>query len=351
MRWPARQNAARLSVAIHPIFKPSESPMTRLCRAVFALLLASAGALAPDTAQSQAYPTSAVTIVFGFPAGSTGDIATRALANEMSAKLGQPFIVENKPGAASSTAAAAAARAPKDGYTLFVSSIANVINAAVKSDLPFDFAKDFEPIALITSTPVVLVTGTEVGAKSVRELLQLAKGKSEPLLFGSSGVGSSTHLALELFKTSGKVNITHVPYTGSPGVVTDLLANRIHAYFAPASSVMEHVRVGKLVALAVTDAKRSVFLPTLPTVAEDGIPGFEAALWFGLMAPAGTPRPIVDALSRAANEALQSDKIKEALHKQYIATLGGTPEDFRRVIAEETARWTAVVSATGLKRP
>lgn len=325
--------------------------MSHSCRAVIALLLLSAGALAPKPAQSKDYPKSPVVIIFGFPAGSTGDIAARAVANEMSAKLGQPFVVENRPGAASSTAAAAVARAPNDGYTLFVSSIANVINAAVKSNLPFDFAKDFEPITLLTSTPVVLVTGTEVGARSVKELLQLAKDRPEPLLFGSSGVGSSTHLALELFKTSGKVNITHVPYTGSPGVVTDLLANRIHAYFAPASAVMEHVRVGKLIALAVTDAKRSIFLPELPTVAEAGIPGFEAALWFGLMAPAGTPQPIVDTLSRAANEALRSEKIREALQKQYIATLGGSPEDFRRTIAEETARWTAVVAATGLNRP
>ncbi len=325
--------------------------MSPLCRAVIALLLTSAGALAPDPAQSQDYPKSPVVIVFGFPAGSTGDIAARAVANEMSDKLGQRFVVENRPGAASSTAAATVARGSKDGYTLFVSSIANVINAAVKSDLPFDFAKDFEPITLLTSTPVVLVTGTEVGARSVKDLLQLAKDRPEPLLFGSSGVGSSTHLALELFKTSGKVNITHVPYTGSPGVVTDLLANRIHAYFAPASSVMEHVRVGKLVALGVTDAKRSAFLPELPTIAEAGIPGFEAALWFGLMAPAGTPQPIVDTISRAANEALQSEQIREALQKQYIATLGGTPEDFRRTIAEETARWRAVVAATGLKRP
>ena len=325
--------------------------MSPLCRAVIALLLTSAGALAPDPAHSQDYPKSPVVIVFGFPAGSTGDIAARAVANEMSDKLGQRFVVENRPGAASSTAAATVARGPKDGYTLFVSSIANVINAAVKSDLPFDFAKDFEPITLLTSTPVVLVTGTEVGARSVKDLLQLAKDRPEPLLFGSSGVGSSTHLALELFKTSGKVNITHVPYTGSPGVVTDLLANRIHAYFAPASSVMEHVRVGKLVALGVTDAKRSAFLPELPTIAEAGIPGFEAALWFGLMAPAGTPQPIVDTISRAANEALQSEQIREALQKQYIATLGGTPEDFRRTIAEETARWRAVVAATGLKRP
>jgi tripartite-type tricarboxylate transporter receptor subunit TctC len=317
--------------------------------AAVALLVTAGAALAFAPARAANYPKSPVTIVFGFPAGSTGDIAARAVANEMSEKLGQRFIVENKPGAASSTAAAFVARAPNDGYTLFLSSIANVINGAVKTDLSFDFSKDFEPIALVTSTPVVLVTGTDVKAKSVKELLQLAKDSKEPLLFGSSGVGSSTHLALELFKTMGKVNITHVPYTGSPGVVTDLLANRIQAYFAPASSVIEHVHAGKLVALGVTDAKRSAFFPELPTIAET-LPGFEAALWFGLMAPKGTPRPVVDTLAAAVNEALRKESVREAFKKQYIVPLGGSPEDFRRTITAETARWTSVAAAVGLKK-
>lgn len=319
-------------------------------RAVLALVLTLTGVIAFAPAQAQDYPKSPVTIVFGFPAGSTGDIATRAVAGEMSETLGQGFVVENRAGAASSTAAAGVARAPKDGYTLFVSSIANVINAAVKSDLSFDFAKDFVPITLLTSTPVVLVTGTQVGAKSVKDLLQLAKDRPEPLLFGSSGVGSSTHLALELFKTRGKVSITHVPYKGSPGVVTDLLANRIHAYFAPASSVMAHVNVGKLVALGVTETKRSPFFPELPTIAEAGLPGFEATLWFGLMAPAGTPQPVLDVLSRAANAALQTEKVRQAFQKQSIAPIGGSPEDFARTIAAETERWTAVVATTGLRK-
>jgi tripartite-type tricarboxylate transporter receptor subunit TctC len=324
--------------------------MSLLRRAALALLLALAAALPSAPSQAESYPKAPVTIVFGFPAGSTGDIAARAVASDMSERLGQRFVVENKPGAASSTAAAFAARAPGDGYTLFVSSIANVINAAIRSDLSFDFGKDFEPVALLTSTPEVLVIGTEVKARNVKELLDLARDKPDELLIGSSGVGSSTHLALELLKVSGKVKITHVPYTGSPGVVTDLLANRIHAYFAPASSVMEHVAAGKLVALAVTDARRSAFFPGLPTVAET-LPGFEASLWFGLMAPKGTPREIVDTLSKAANAALQKESVKAAFQKQYIAPLGGSPEDFRRLISEETERWTAVAAATGLERP
>ncbi len=324
--------------------------MNILSRAASALCLASAAALACVPARAQDYPKSPVTIVVGFAPGSTADISARIVGNEMGERLGQRFVVENRVGAASSVAAAGVVRGAKDGYTLFIGSVANIVNGAMRSDLSFDFGKDLVPITLLTSTPVVLVTGTGVGAKSLKELMQLAKDKPEALLFGSSGAGSSTHLALELFKTTGKVKITHVPYTGSPGVVTDLLANRIHAYFSPASATMEHVKAGKLVALGVTGAKRSALFPELPTIAEAGIPEFQAALWFGLMAPAGTPQSVLDKLSRAANEALQAEKVKAALRTQFTEPIGGTPEEFRRTIASETVRWTAVVSAAGLQR-
>jgi tripartite-type tricarboxylate transporter receptor subunit TctC len=313
-------------------------------------LCASACALAAIPALAQDYPKAPVTIICGFAPGSTADVSARIVSGRMGDKLGQRFVVETRLGAASSTAAASVARAPKDGYTLFIGSVGNIVNAAMRSDLTFDFANDFVPITLLTSTPMLLVTSPEVGAKSVKDLVQLAIDKPEAILFGSSGVGSSTHLALELFKSLAKVKITHVPYTGSPGVVTDLLGDRIHGSFVAASTVMEHVEASKLVALAVTDTKRSVFFPKLPTVAEAGIAGFESTLWFGLMAPAGTPQEIIDALSRAANEALQSEEVKQAFAKQYIAPIGGSPDDFRRVLAAETERWTAVVAATGLKR-
>jgi tripartite-type tricarboxylate transporter receptor subunit TctC len=317
---------------------------------IAALLLIAACVLAPMPAQAQDYPKAPVTIICGFAPGSTADVSARIVGSRMGDTLGQRFVVETRLGAASSTAAASVARAPKDGYTLFIGSVGNIVNAAMRSDLTFDFATDLVPITLLTSTPMVLVVSPETGAKSVKDVVQLATDKPEAVLFGSSGVGSSTHLALELFKTLAKVKITHVPYTGSPGVVTDLLAGRLHGYFAPASSVTEHVSVGKLVALAVTDTKRSTFYPELPTVAEAGIAGFESTLWFGLMAPAGTPQSVIDTLSRAANEALQSDDVKQAFQKQFISPIGGTPEDFRRTLAAETERWTAVVAATGLKR-
>jgi tripartite-type tricarboxylate transporter receptor subunit TctC len=258
--------------------------------------------------------------------------------------------VENKGGAASSIAAAYVARAPKDGYTLFVSSAANMINAAMSSTLNFDIMKDFTPIALMTSTPTVLVVSPELGVKSVKELIALAKAKPGTISFGSSGVGSSTHLALELFKSLAHVNITHIPYTGSPQVVTDLLAGRIHGYFSPASTVVGHVKAGKLVALAVTDPKRSAFYPELPTMIESGVPDCVSVLWFGISAPSGTPQPIIDRLSKAANEALKADDVVKSLHAQTVEALGGSQEDFRKHMEAEQKRWNAVVADAGLKK-
>ena len=225
-----------------------------------------------------------------------------------------------------------------------------MINAAMNPNLNFDIMKDFTPITLLTSTPTVLVVTPELGVKSVKELIALAKAKPGTMSFGSSGVGSSTHLALELFNSLAGVKITHIPYTGSPQVVTDLLANRIQGYFSPASTVSGHVAAGKLVALAVTDAKRSTFFPDLPTMIEAGVPDCESVLWFGIAAPAGTPQPIIDKLSRAANEALKSDEVTKSLNAQTVAAMGGTPDEFRKHMEAEQKRWNAVVEAAGLRK-
>ena len=301
-------------------------------------------------ARAQDYPAGPVRMISGFSAGSTADISARVIGAKMGQLLGQQFVVENRPGAGASLAAATVARAPKDGYTLLVGAIANVINTAVNPNLTFDFSKDFAPITLITSTPTVLVVAPELGVRSVQELIALARAKPDAITFGSSGVASSTHLALELLKWLAKVQIIHVPYPGSPQVVTDMLAGRISGYFSPASTVMEHVATGKLRALAVTDAKRSAIIPDLPTMIEAGVPDFESVLWFGLMAPAGTPQPIIDKLAHATNEALKSDEVIKPLRAQSIATHGGTPEELRRYIESESQRWTAVVNAAGLRK-
>ncbi len=315
-----------------------------------AVAAACAWTAVPIAAPAQDYPTAPVHVVSGFSAGSTADISARVVGGRMGQILGQQFVIENRTGAASSIAAAAVARAPSDGYMLFVASVANLVNAAMNPSLNFDIIKDFAPIALLTSTPTVLVVKPELGVKSVKELIALAKAKPDAITFGSSGVASSTHLALELLKSLAQVKVTHVPYAGSPQVMTDLLAGRIDGYFSPASSAVAHVRAGKLVALAVTDAKRSPFMPDLPTMIEAGVADFESVLWFGLAAPAGTPQPIIDKLARAANEALASDEVAKALQAQTVARIGGTPEEFRRHMDTELKRWSTIVAAAGLRK-
>jgi tripartite-type tricarboxylate transporter receptor subunit TctC len=314
-----------------------------------AIAVAAALAAGITGAAAQTYPTRPVHIICGFSAGSTADISARIVAAKMSDMLGQQFVVENRIGAGSSIAAAAVAAAPKDGYTLYVGSGANLINAAMKPNLTFDFVKDFAPVTLLTSTPTVLVVTPATGVKSVKELIAKAKAHPNEILFGSSGVGSSTHLALELFKYLAGVKITHVPYGGSPPVVTDLLGGRLQGGFLAASSATAHIKDGKLIALAVTDPKRSAAFPELPTMIEAGVPNFQSVLWFGFVAPAGTPQPVIDKLSQAANAALKAPDVQKALHAQMVATLGGTPDDFRAYIAAEAKRWNAVVASAGLK--
>src|SRR5215813_2590291 len=304
----------------------------------------------PAVAPAQDFPTAPVHVISGFAPGSTADITARVIGAKMGQILGQQFVTENRTGASSSIAAASVARAPKDGYMLYVANAANMINAAMNPNLTFDIIKDFSPIALLTSTPTVLVVNPQTGAKSVKELIALAKAKPDTITFGSSGVGSSTHLALELLKTEAGVKITHVPYAGSPQVMTDLLAGRIDGYFSPASTAMEHVRAGKLTALAVTDATRSPFMPELPTMIEAGVPNFESVLWFGFVAPADTPRPIIDKLAKAANEALKSEDVVKALETSVVARIGGTPEEFGRYMDAEMKRWSAVVAGAGLRK-
>ncbi len=316
-------------------------------RLALAALMTAAGLAA---VQAQTYPAAPIRIISGFPAGTTADISARVIGAKIGQILNGQVVVENRPGAASSIAAASVARADRDGYTLYIGSAANLINAAQNPNLTFDFIKDFAPITLLTSTPTVLVVTPELGAKTVKDLIALAKAKPDAISFGSSGVASSTHLALELFNSLAGVKITHVPYTGSPQVVTDLLANRIHGYFSPASTVMGHVAAGKLIALGTTDAKRTTILPDLPTMIEAGVPDCVSVLWFGLVAPAGTPQPIIDRLSKAANEALQADDVAKSLQSSSIARLGGSPEDFGRHIAEENKRWTKVITDAGLRK-
>ena len=313
--------------------------------AALLLGLSAAAARAQDD-----YPNRPVRIIVGFPPGASGDLAARAVGGRLSQMLGQQFVIDNRPGASSSIAAEAAARAPKDGYTLFLGTVANVVNAAITPNLTFDFAKDFAPIGLAAIVPVILVVHPSTGVNSVQELIALAKSKPGGLFYASSGVATTPHLAGALLNARAGINLLHVPYNGAPAAVTDLLAGRTQVMFSSASTVMPHVTAGTLKALAWAASKRSSVAPDLPTVAEVGQPELDASIWFGLMAPAGTPREIVDKLSRELNKALQSPELLSTLKNQSYEPLGGTPDDFHRYIDAELKKWTAAAQIAGIQK-
>jgi tripartite-type tricarboxylate transporter receptor subunit TctC len=311
---------------------------------------AACAVVASVAARAEDYPTRPIRVVVGFGAGSGADITARVVGARMSEILGQQIVVENKTGAGSSIGADYVAHAANDGYTLFLATISQPINAAVSPHLNFDFVKDFAPVALVSTIPNMLVVTPSLGVKNVQELIALAKAKPDGLSFGSSGVGTGTHLAAELFKVLTGTKMVHVPYAGSAQAITDLLGGRIQLVFSPASTVVQHVRDGKLVALATTEKKRAAIAPDVPTMGEAGLPGFDTGLWFGLVAPAGTPKAAIDRINGAVNEAIKSEAVAKALQPQGIDVLGGTSDDFARYIASEMQRWDKVAGAAGLKK-
>ena len=303
----------------------------------------------PATAAEGDYPSRPVRIVVGFGPGSAADITARVLAQRLSKTMGQQFIVENKPGGGSTVAADQIVRGPKDGYTLFMGTVANVINAVMQPNLAFDFSKDLAPIAYVSSSPNILVVHPSTGVTNVKELIALLKAKPEQIFYGSSGVGTSPHLSGELFNMMAGTKMVHVPYSGSAQAVTDLLAGRTQVMFSPASTVLQYVEAGQLKALASSERARATAAPALPTVAEAGLPGFDTSVWFGLVGPAGMPREIVEKLSLAINEALGNAEVTTPLHAAGLDIKGGTPEAFGEFIAGETRKWNDVVTAAGLR--
>jgi tripartite-type tricarboxylate transporter receptor subunit TctC len=295
------------------------------------------------------YPSRPVRIIVGFGAGAVADTPGRLLAQKFSQALGQQFIIENRPGAGSSIAAEFVSRAPPDGHTLFMATSANTINTTT-SKLSFDIVKDFAPIALVCAVPNMLVAHPSLGVDTLQQLIALAKQKPEQIHFASSGVATTTHLAGELINVMAGVKLVHVPYPGSAQALTDVLAGRIPLLFAPASAVIQHVEKGALKPIAVTQLKRAGIAPNVPTMAESGLAGYDIGLWFGLLAPAGTPRPIIDRLARAANEAIKSDDVASALRTAGLDPLGSSPDEFARYIVSEVEKGATVVQAAGLKK-
>jgi tripartite-type tricarboxylate transporter receptor subunit TctC len=305
---------------------------------------------APAAAQAQAdYPSKPVHIIVGFGPGSAADLTARIVAQRLSITLGQQFIVENKPGGGSTVAAEQVARAPKDGYTLLMGSVAIIINGLIQPSLKVNFAGDFAPITMATGSGNILVVNPSVGVNSVADLIALAKTKPGQLNFGSSGFGTSPHMTGELFNIMAGTKIVSVHYQGSAQALTDLLAGRIQVMFSPASTVTSHIESGAIKALGTSEGKRSPSAPNLPAVAET-LPGFDTSLWFGFVAPVGTPQPVVDKLAGAINEALKNDEVVKPLRAAGLDIKGGTPAAFAAIIASETKQWDQVITSAGLRK-
>ena len=323
-----------------------------LPRRRFLHLAAGAAALAVQTrlAIAETYPTHPVRIIIGFGPGASGDIAARVLAQALTRILGQQFVVENRSGAGSNIASNFVAHAPKDGYTLLQGTVANTINSVITPNLGFDFIKDFSPISLFATLPNILVVHPSLGVSTVQEFIKLAREKSAQLFYGSAGVGGTSHFTGELFNVMAGTNLVHVPYPGTAQAATDLLGGRVQVMFSPASTVLQFVAEGKLVALASTTLNRASAAPQLPTIAESGIPGFDTAGWFGLLAPAGTDRDVIERLAAASTDAAKSPDVIDTMARQGFDMAGGTPEAFAAFIRDDLAKWERVASAAGLKR-
>jgi tripartite-type tricarboxylate transporter receptor subunit TctC len=318
------------------IFKPAA-----LGAAIAMISLTGSGA-----AMAQTYPAQPIKVVIGFGPGSAADILARLVGKRMEASLGQPVVVENRPGNSSMIAAEFVARAPADGYTLFMATIANTLNPA-ETKSGFDLGRDLAPITLLGIVPNVLVAHPSVAANNLRELIALAKSKPEGLTFGSSGYATASYMAAELFNAKAGTSIPVVPYQGgSNQAVSDLLAGRITLMFNVAATLAPQVEAGKLRALAVAQGKRASIMPDVPTLAEAGMTGYDAGIWIGLLAPKATPPAIVEKLSVAANDALNTEEVRAALKGQGTDPVGGTPKEFADFIRADIEKWTAMLATS-----
>ena len=315
------------------------------------LRLAAAAAALPAVcraARAQAYPSRPVRIVVGQSAGSGTDTAARLIAQWLSNHLGQPFVVENQPGAAGNIATAAVVRAPADGYTLGTVISANAINETLYDNLAFSFVRDIAPVAGIFRVPLVMVVNPSVSAQSVPEFIAYAKANPGKINFGSPGIGSTGHLAAELFKAMAGVDLVHVPYRGAAPAMADLMAGHVQVVFDSMVSVLPHVQGGRVRALAVTSKARSPLLPDLPAIAET-IPGYEAIIWFGVGVPRGTPDEVIARLNREINAGLASAEMKEKFAKLGTTPMVMTPEEFWGFARGETEKWREVIERAGIK--
>jgi tripartite-type tricarboxylate transporter receptor subunit TctC len=299
-------------------------------------------------AKAQSYPSRPVRIVVPFAAGGNVDLFARLIGQWLSERLRQPFVIENRPGAGTSIGTEAVVRAAPDGHTLLMASTAATINATIYEKLSFNFVRDIAPVAAVVRTPFVMAVHPSVPAKTVLEFIAYAKASSGKLSMASSGIGTTPHVAGELFKMMTGVDMVHVPYRGAGPALTDLIAGQVHVYFTALPEAIEHIRVGKIRALAVTTAAQSEVLPDTPTLS-GVLPGFEASFWAGFGAPKSTPTEIVDNLNKAINAGLADPEIKSRLAELGGTVLVGSPADFGKLIAAETEKWAKVIRAANIK--
>jgi len=319
--------------------------MPRLWSTVLPVLLAfcTAGALA------QSYPTRAIKLVVPSSPGGGTDIVARILGQKLSEQLGQQFVVENRAGAGTVIGNDAVAKSAPDGYTLLMGLSTLAINPSMHAKLPYDALRDFAPISQSVSACNILILHPSVPAKTVVELIALARAKPGSLTFGSAGMGTNPHLSGELFKSLARIDMVHVPFKGSGQSIISQVAGEIAANFPSVPTAMPYVKAGRLRGIGVTTLKRVEVLPFVPSIAEAGLPGYEATQWFGLLAPAGTPRPIIDRLYQESSRALRSADMKERMTAEGLEVVGGTPEEFASYIRSETEKWTQVIKAAGIK--
>jgi tripartite-type tricarboxylate transporter receptor subunit TctC len=319
--------------------------MPRLWSTVLPALLAfcAAGAL------GQSYPTRAIKLVVPSSPGGGTDIVARILGQKLSEQLGQQFVVENRAGAGTVIGNDAVAKSAPDGYTLLMGLSTLAINPSMYAKLPYDALRDFAPISQSVSACNILILHPSVPAKTVTELIALARAKPGSLTFGSAGMGTNPHLSGELFKSLARIDMVHVPFKGSGQSIISQLAGEIAANFPSVPTAMPYIKAGRLRGIGVTTLKRVEVLPDVPSIAEAGLPGYEATQWFGLLAPAGTPRTIIDRLYQESSRALRSADMKERMTAEGLEVVGGTPEEFASYIRSETEKWTQVIKAAGIK--
>jgi tripartite-type tricarboxylate transporter receptor subunit TctC len=319
--------------------------MRRLAFLIIAIMLL----LGMSPARAE-YPTRPVTLIVAFTPGGPSDVLARIVGKKLEQLLGQPFVIENRPGAGGNIAAEVVARSAPDGYTLLMGNNSILAtNASLYRKIGYDAEKDFAPISLIGSQANILVVNPALPAKSMAELIALARAQPGKLNFASSGYGAAAHLAGELFKTEAHIDIQHVAYKGAAPALQDVIAGHVQMMFATAASVVGHVRDGLVRPLAVTTLRRTAVLPDIPTVAELGIAGFDATTWHGLVVPAGTPQGVIDALNRATVAALNDPNVRKALGELGVDIAGTSPAEFAAYIKTEIPKWRAVVTAAGAK--